>query len=275
MVTVAPHVLLLIYRGLLLVTLVFAALFGRQCLTAWQARPFAVTVAQRSVKLVTREVGAPGSERKQLQVFAQTTLTLQGPDRRYELSEERPVDPGAFVEYPFLRVYEPGTAVRALADPANPARITLRTESAWLGAAALGAAVWLFGTFAWVVHPLAKGEPQRWLALKVAMLLTPMVAGVVLGIWTAPGRGRAPDSARQTVAGTPKQIRAADALAELRAQGVTVDERVEQWLGPQVSFVEYVVNGRTWRSGGRCAAAQCEGRVDPRQPQDVQWAGDR
>jgi hypothetical protein len=273
----------IVFWFLAVVTISFVLLAAWRTWSSASQSPFEVAVESRRVNVVVRDVRESKSRRIVPRSYVEYRLALVRPDtgRTTEQTEQTWLSEAELVSLEFLDRYTPGTRLQVIEERDKPSTFDLEPGKRWFAVVGILFAAWMFGTFAWIVRPFATraDEPGGRIYLKFLSFAALLVAVVVFVVLddrrTKGGKESRP---RVAVEGYSKRLTSEEFVADLRASGVDVEDRVAQRLGESVRFSEYEYGGRTWRTTSLdCQPPEgqpCPGRLNPDNPRDVKWGGE-
>lgn len=240
-----------------------------------------VMVAARTVTLDFKPLEFRRGQQLRLVAIWDVALEDRKTGRRAVQTYEEILDSDDFASYKFLDAYQPGSLRRAAVAPDDPGRFDLDPSQRWSRPFGLLIAAWMFGVFAWFIHPMVRNRDpgdgifKKFLAM-AGLIVFAVVLGVVAKRKDATGTTAKVGGQRAPVQGFIKTQPISLALAGLRGRGVQMrnEPGIAKYVG-DLRFCEYMFGGKAWRSTSLyCQPPEneaCPGTVDPANPRDVKW----
>ena len=234
-----------------------------------QSEPPAKVVA-REAEIWLEELNYRRNSRKYRSLTCTEKLTLESEGKTFPQTVKRSLAPDTFFTGAFLDTYRPGTKLRMPVDAVEP----------WPVVVGMGALFLVFGWFAWILWPLARGRnPMDGVGVKFAAMGLAMIACVGGALYWKYRQGEIRKLIPWVeVSGLLRQIPLDEAIRELESEGVRFRPDVKPFFARRtVYFCEYEYGGRKWRSQSLfCQGTEGErvpARVNPANPRDVLWPG--
>ena len=269
-----------VFWFLVAVAAVFAFLMVGSAVRAWRAREVQVVVVSRSLSLEVREVSAKRGTVKRIVLTSNVTLEDRVSGQRSTQTFERFLTSEEFTTHEFLDTYTSGSVKRASVAAHEPDRFDLEPDARWLIPVAFSLGVWMFGVFAWLVHPmiyderLSEGVGLKILAMAALIVFASLFGAYSSGQWTP--RSATPVE-RVPVEGFSKSLPTGEDLVALKTLKVAVknEPALMEYVGDSIRFCQYQYGGKIWRTTSLyCQPSPDEpkpGRLNPANPWDVKW----
>ena len=271
-----------VYWFLAAITALFALLMLSSLIRALRSRDIEITVASCAFTLEVKEVQVRNSPADRLFVTWDVLLEDRRTGRRVTQTFDKLLKADEFTTREFLEAYSPGSVKKASVDSHKQDSFDLTPAYRWLLPQVFFCGAWLFGVFAWLVHPLIEeGNPFDGVAKKILAMVGLVVVAASFGMrssqkWPfADRKGNAP--IRVPVQGFSKTRPVAQELAELKAMNVKLKNEpgILKYLGENIHFCEYEYGGKAWRTTSLYCQPPpdepCPGRLNPANPRDVEW----